>query len=298
MNYQYFNLNLRLISFRFKEGLASLMDGNSLHQTSSNNNQKIICNEKKKNGLHVQKKKSKSSNLIKGNYSKDVIDLYKMNTRKFMNVKINQKSCDFLSHYVNSYSKSKKKIIKKSRIPFTKEEDEQIVKLTEKYGTKQWSLIASHVNGRTPKQCRDRYSNYLVPGFFKCEWTNEEDELLINLYKQIGPKWSILQKSFPRRSSSSIKNRWKYFLCKQNHTLNHIYINSINHQKTNDEKPTTIKKEDSNNKKSNIIPSANDSKNSDNQKKDGLKIDLSDFKICENENDDFIDSDEEWNYYM
>ena len=104
---------------------------------------------------------------------------------------------------------------KKLRNPFTAEEDQKIINLAGKYGTRQWSLIASFLVGRTPKQCRDRYSNYLAPGFFKGEWSKEEDELLSKLYAEIGPKWSVLQKSFPGRSSNSIKNRWNYFLCRQ-----------------------------------------------------------------------------------
>lgn len=111
--------------------------------------------------------------------------------------------------------KKKARKFKKTGAPFSKEEDEQIIKLVEQYGSNQWGIIASHINGRTPKQCRDRYSNYLAPGIFKCQWTNAEDELLIKLYQQVGPKWSILQKSFPGRSSGSVKNRWKYFLCRQ-----------------------------------------------------------------------------------
>lgn len=103
----------------------------------------------------------------------------------------------------------------KSRVPFTNEEDEKIKKLTEKFGTRNWPLIASFIEGRTPKQCRDRYSNYLIPGFFQGQWTKEEDELLTKLYIQNGPKWSFLQKSFPSRSANSIKNRWQYFLLRQ-----------------------------------------------------------------------------------
>ncbi|KAK8836222.1 hypothetical protein M9Y10_039854 [Tritrichomonas musculus] len=103
----------------------------------------------------------------------------------------------------------------KSRVPFSVEEDEKIKSLVNQYGTRQWQLVASFMDGRTPKQCRDRYSNYLVPGYFKGEWSNEEDELLTRLFSQFGPKWSIIQKSFPGRSPNSVKNRWKFFLCRQ-----------------------------------------------------------------------------------
>lgn len=118
--------------------------------------------------------------------------------------------------YIKQESKSEsndKKI--KNRIPFTKEEDEKIKKMVKIYGSRKWSLIASFVEGRSPKQCRDRYKNYLEPGFFTGEWSKEEDELLLNLYTKYGPKWSKIAKVLNDRSSSSIKNRWKYFLCRQ-----------------------------------------------------------------------------------
>ena len=72
---------------------------------------------------------------------------------------------------------------KRVRIPFSKEEDETIVRLTKTYG-KQWRLISNFVKGRTPKQCRDRYTNYLIPGFFNGEWSKDEDDLLIKLYEE------------------------------------------------------------------------------------------------------------------
>lgn len=104
---------------------------------------------------------------------------------------------------------------KRKRKVFTKEEDEKIKELTAIHGTKQWNLIAGFIKGRTAKQIRDRYFNYLFPGFFSGEWSNEEDELLIELYNKYGPRWTVLQKSFQNRSANTIKNRWDFFLCRQ-----------------------------------------------------------------------------------
>ncbi|KAK8880380.1 hypothetical protein M9Y10_003051 [Tritrichomonas musculus] len=104
---------------------------------------------------------------------------------------------------------------KSFRTHFTKDEDEKIRELVKKFGTKNWPVVAAFMKGRTAKQCRDRYSNYLIPGIFQGEWSKEEDELLIKLYKEIGSKWSVIQNYFPKRSSNSIKNRWHYFLCKK-----------------------------------------------------------------------------------
>lgn len=50
---------------------------------------------------------------------------------------------------------------------WTGEEDEAIRQLVEKYGTKTWSVIAEQIvkefgiDGRTGKQCRERWHNHL-----------------------------------------------------------------------------------------------------------------------------------------
>lgn len=46
--------------------------------------------------------------------------------------------------------------------PWTTEEDATVTRLVKKYGTKKWSLIARHLNGRLGKQCRERWYNHLV----------------------------------------------------------------------------------------------------------------------------------------
>lgn len=117
---------------------------------------------------------------------------------------------------------------KTSRVMFTKDEDEKIKLLVKKFGTRHWDLIAHFMERRTAKQCRDRYSNYLIPGYFQGEWSKEEDDLLIRLYKEVGPKWSVLQRYFPNRGANNIKNRWHYFLSKQvqNNTQNGIIVST------------------------------------------------------------------------
>lgn len=108
-----------------------------------------------------------------------------------------------------------KKMSGKQRILFTKEEDEKIIALVKIFGKNQWTVISQFMEGRTAKQCRDRYSNYLIPGFFQGEWTEEEDKLLIKAYKEVGSKWSFIQNYFPNRSANNIKNRWYHFLSKK-----------------------------------------------------------------------------------
>lgn len=120
----------------------------------------------------------------------------------------------YLINQFHNYKFSPKLLKKQQRFHFTKEEDERLKYLVNIFGRKNWQIISSFMNERSAKQCRDRYCNYLIPGFFNGEWSKEEDELLIKLYNEIGSKWSVIQKYFPKRSSNSVKNRLHYFLRK------------------------------------------------------------------------------------
>lgn len=125
-------------------------------------------------------------------------------------------SINMISNSNEQYASKSPNEIKRNRIPFSIEEDEKIKRLVDKFGKRKWRIIASFMKGRTPKQCRDRYCNYLFPGYFRGEWSKEEDDLLVKLYSEVGPKWSVIKKSFIDRSANSLKNRWKYFLSRQN----------------------------------------------------------------------------------
>ncbi len=46
---------------------------------------------------------------------------------------------------------------KEDRRPWTKDEDVKVMELVKKFGTKKWSLVGSHLDGRTGKQCRERW---------------------------------------------------------------------------------------------------------------------------------------------
>lgn len=96
------------------------------------------------------------------------------------------------------------------KIRWTQQEDELIKQGVEKFGTKNWSIIAESVSGRTGKQCRERWINQLNPDLRSETWTAEEDQTLTNLINQYGHSWSIISKLLPGRSGNSVKNRYKY----------------------------------------------------------------------------------------
>jgi hypothetical protein len=97
---------------------------------------------------------------------------------------------------------------------WTRHEDEIIVQFVTKYGTKNWTKLASLLPGRIGKQCRERWRNHLDPSNTKEPWTPEEDEMLINLHNQYGNQWVKIASLMKGRSDNSIKNRWNSTLKK------------------------------------------------------------------------------------
>ena len=95
----------------------------------------------------------------------------------------------------------------KNRFPWTSEEDCSLAELVHKYG-QNWSIIASSLPGRTGKQVRERYLNNLDPNINRNRFTSEEDEKIIELYANFGPKWKEISKEFFGRTENMIKNRF------------------------------------------------------------------------------------------
>jgi hypothetical protein len=85
------------------------------------------------------------------------------------------------------------------------------------YGTTNWHIIAKLLPGRSPRQCRERWSNYVNPNLLKHEWTETEDEILLTTYRDVRAKWFVIANFLPLRSRNSTKKR--YFALQRNVTF-------------------------------------------------------------------------------
>jgi hypothetical protein len=91
---------------------------------------------------------------------------------------------------------------------FTADEDVLLRRLMVEHPFSTWIAIAAHMQGRSPRQCRDRWANYLCPDNKNAPWTEAEDDLLVAKFQELGPRWTTISKCFDGRSENNVKNRW------------------------------------------------------------------------------------------
>ncbi|POO01744.1 MYB transcription factor [Trema orientale] len=101
--------------------------------------------------------------------------------------------------------------------PWSPEEDAKLKEYIEKYGTGgNWIALPQKVGlKRCGKSCRLRWLNYLRPNIKHGEFSDEEDRIIINLFANIGSRWSIIAAQLPGRTDNDIKNYWNTKLKKK-----------------------------------------------------------------------------------
>ncbi|RHY31469.1 hypothetical protein DYB32_003473 [Aphanomyces invadans] len=91
---------------------------------------------------------------------------------------------------------------------WTPEEDAKLRTLVAE-GRKNWGQVASHIPGRTSKQCRERWCNHLDPNINKGNYTREEDQLIVDMQAKLGNRWSVIAQQLSGRTEDAVKIRWK-----------------------------------------------------------------------------------------
>ena len=90
-------------------------------------------------------------------------------------------------------------------------EDEILKASVMKYGLNQWSRISSLLVRKSPKQCKERWYEWLSPDIKKIDWSTEEDEKLLKLSKMFPCQWKTIG-TFIGRTAYQCMEHYEYLL--------------------------------------------------------------------------------------
>ena len=95
----------------------------------------------------------------------------------------------------------------KNQKKWTKEEDELLIALAEKYNEKHWKEISKRFVKKNSLQCFSRYKR-IRPGIIKGSWKKEEDLKIMDLVNKYGKSWSKISKILGTRNGKQIRDRF------------------------------------------------------------------------------------------
>lgn len=79
---------------------------------------------------------------------------------------------------------------KNQKARFSLQDDKLLTAIIQSVGTSNWEMIASLMETRTARQCRERWTHYLSPTIQTKEWEPIEDSFLLTLVEKMGSKWT------------------------------------------------------------------------------------------------------------
>jgi myb proto-oncogene protein len=95
----------------------------------------------------------------------------------------------------------------KNQKKWTREEDELLIALAEKYNEKHWKEISKRFVKKNSLQCFSRYKR-IRPGIIKGSWKKEEDLRIMDLVNKYGKSWSKISKILGTRNGKQIRDRF------------------------------------------------------------------------------------------
>ncbi|XP_027348207.1 transcription factor MYB8-like [Abrus precatorius] len=109
---------------------------------------------------------------------------------------------------------------------WSEEEDQRLLAYIERYGHPNWRQLPKFAGlARCGKSCRLRWMNYLRPNLKRGNYTQKEEQIITDLHKKHGNKWSLIAENLPGRTDNEIKNYWhshlKKFLRRNENTTCH-----------------------------------------------------------------------------
>ena len=99
-------------------------------------------------------------------------------------------------------------------------------------GDSEWRLVAYRlradfgIKGRSGKQCRERWINHLDPNISALAWTDEDENSLFELHKQLGNSWTEISKLL-NRTDNSVKNHFYSSVRRNIRDYNKAHIQKI-----------------------------------------------------------------------
>ena len=141
------------------------------------------------------KKRSKKSvrkwSEEEDNRLKEAVELFKLPHWTLISKHVKTRNCKMCAQRWRHVLRPEMRLVKKGK--WSKDEDDrlrEIVSNTKMMNERAWDKVSEEMGfTRSSIQCRERWKNSLDPTLRLGDWTREEDEMLLSLHDNLGPKW-------------------------------------------------------------------------------------------------------------